>query len=208
MNNEQQNNDRSALAAIIVAIASLVLMIAVVIGDFANRPTHAPAPDGNIEARAVERASLLCATESGNCVESWNGSDFIIYSGAGSSQTYHVDGATGNVDAEGTANFASDATLGADVIVSAQTAISVTNGSAITATGTYQPLESAAEVTATVAILPAGTFLYLTNTANTTINIQDTGIQKLSAAMALTQYDSLVLWSDGTNWIEVSRSTN
>lgn len=258
-------NDRSALAAVIVAIASLVVVIAVLVGSVFFGGSAVPTTGGNIEARSIERGALLCATESGNCVESWNGSDLIMYSDAGSTQKYHVDGATGNVDAEGTLNVAGAATLGSvtlgastlgdttiggtlivtstagitgavtmadnasvagtlgvtgnstfsadvaiadDLIISSQTAISVTDGGIITATGTYQQLESAGTVTATVAVLPVGTVLTLINTTATTINIVDTGTAKLSTAGALGQYDSLVLWSDGTNWIEVSRSNN
>lgn len=89
-----------------------------------------------------------------------------------------------------------------------RSALTVTNGGTITALGTYQPLTSSGTVTATLAAGAAGRVLVLINTANTTINIQDTGIQKLSAAAALGQYDSLVLWSDGTNWIEIARSNN
>lgn len=100
------------------------------------------------------------------------------------------------------------ASFGGDLVLTAQTAISVTDGGVITATGAYQPLESAAEVTATIAAGDAGATLVLVNTANTTINIADTGAAKLSAAAALGQYDSLTLISDGTNWIEVSRSDN
>jgi len=93
-------------------------------------------------------------------------------------------------------------------VAGARTAISVTNGSAIAATGSYQPLTSGGTVTATITAGDAGRLLVLVNTSATTINIQDTGIQKLSAAAALGQYDALVLWSDGTNWIEISRSDN
>lgn len=55
-----------------------------------------------IPAYRVWRGGLLCATESGNCVESWNGSDIYVYSDQGSTQKFHVDGATGNIDSEGT----------------------------------------------------------------------------------------------------------
>lgn len=48
-------------------------------------------------AGATERGSLLCATEDGNCVESWNGSDIVVYSDTGSTEKFSVDGATGNV---------------------------------------------------------------------------------------------------------------
>jgi hypothetical protein len=48
-------------------------------------------------AGATDRGSLLCATEDGNCVESWNGSDIVVYSDQGSTEKFSVDGATGNV---------------------------------------------------------------------------------------------------------------
>lgn len=103
-----------------------------------------------------------------------------------------------------------NATVADDFIVTAQTAISATNGGVITATGTYQPIESAGTVTPTIETsgFTAGDLLVLINTANTTINIVDSGTAKLSAAAALGQYDSLILWFDGTNWIEISRSNN
>lgn len=77
------------------------------------------APVETIEAArryAAERISILCATESGNCVESWNGSDIVVYSDRGSTQTFAVDGATGNITGGG--GLASD-----NVVVSAPTAI-------------------------------------------------------------------------------------
>lgn len=96
-----------------------------------------------------------------------------------------------------------------------QTPIAVTNGAVITPTGTYQPLTSSGEVTATlttsVSYVTAGDLLVLLNaspTVTTTINIADSGTAMLSAAAALGQYDSLTLWFDGTNWVELSRSNN
>lgn len=125
-----------------------------------------------------------------------------------------------NVVASGDLTAGDDLTVGDDATIAgivsagefagfvAQSAVTVTDGGIITATGTYQPLTAAGTVTATVAAGAAGRVLVLVNTAAQTINIQDTGIQKLSAAIALGQYDSLILWSDGTNWIEISRSDN
>lgn len=105
---------------------------------------------------------------------------------------------------------AEDATVGDAFIITAQTAISVTDGSVITATGSYQPLTSADEVTATIetAGFITGTELILINTTDTTINIADTGTAKLTAAAALGQYDLLSLIFDGTNWIETGRNDN
>ena len=41
-----------------------------------------------------------------------------------------------------------------------------------------------------------------------TITITDTGTLKLSGNAALGQYDTITLWSDGTNWIEISETNN
>jgi hypothetical protein len=108
-----------------------------------------------------------------------------------------------------------DGTIADDFIIVAQTAISCTDGAVITPTGTYQPLESAGTVTPTMAITDAsdaryatGTLLTLINTANTTINLADSGNVKTSGATALGQYDSLVLWFDGTYWIELAQANN
>lgn len=103
-----------------------------------------------------------------------------------------------------------DITLADDFIIEAQTAISVTDGSTITPTGTYQQLESAAEVTGTLTTsgLTTGTTYEFIVTSNTTINIADTGVQRLAGAWAGGQYDVLAVRWDGTNWIERYRSDN
>lgn len=89
------------------------------------------------------------------------------------------------------------------------TAISVTQGLTITAAGSYQPLESAGNVsTGAITAGAAGDVLILANTANTTITISDTGTLKLSGNLALGQYDSVTLISDGTNWIQAATSNN
>lgn len=43
------------------------------------------------------RAKLQCFTESGNCVEGWNGTDLALYSDTGSTNTFNVEGAAGAV---------------------------------------------------------------------------------------------------------------
>lgn len=101
-----------------------------------------------------------------------------------------------------------DAVVADDLRITAQTSITVTNGAAFTPTGTYQNITAAGEVTSTVTIATDGDLLVLINTSAQTINIADTGTTKLSAAWAAGQYDALILWCDGTNWIEISRSNN
>lgn len=124
--------------------------------------------------------------------------------------------AESNLRVDGEANLNTDLTVGDDLTVgnflqlTAATAISLTNGGIITATGSYQPIDAApsSTVTATVAAASAGTLLRLVNQGTGTIRIIDTGTAKLSANYDLGQYDSLLLMSDGTNWIEMGRSNN
>jgi hypothetical protein len=102
-----------------------------------------------------------------------------------------------------------DMVVADDLRVTAQTSITVTNAAAFTPTGTYQNITAAGEVTPTItAGATAGDLLVLINTSAQVVNIADSGTAKLSAAAALNQFDVLVLWSDGTNWIEISRSDN
>lgn len=99
-------------------------------------------------------------------------------------------------------------TIPDNLIISAQTAISVTDGLTVTTTGGYQPLESGGTVTMTLTVPSAGALIHLTNTSNTTINLADSGNVKLSAAWAAGQYDTISLLSDGTYLLEVARSNN
>lgn len=103
---------------------------------------------------------------------------------------------------------AADVTVSSGLTLTAQTAISVTNGAVITPTGALQVLESAGTVTPTLAIPNAGVTICLYNRTNTTINLADTGNQVLAGAFAMGQYDALCGWSDGTRFVELSRSNN
>ncbi|MGQ9586488.1 MAG: hypothetical protein ACUVXG_13960 [Anaerolineae bacterium] len=87
-----------------------------------------------------------------------------------------------------------------------QTAISVTEGLTLTLTGTSHPLESAGNASFNLPACSAGDLLLLINTANVTLT--DTGQVKLAGNWDGGQYDSLILWCDGTRWIEVSRADN
>jgi hypothetical protein len=168
----------------ILVFALLALMVALIVAA--------------VPPLARIRTAILCDAGETNCVEAWSGASITMYSDAASTQVFAVNGSTGTVRHKGYD------------ILDASTAISVTNGGIITPTATYQPLQSAGTVTATIETTGyvTGTRLVLINTSNTTINVQDTGTQMLSAAWAAGQYDVLVLWFDGTNWIEISRSNN
>lgn len=88
----------------------LAVVLVVVLGYLGYSYPLPAEPDA--EAKAVERVGILCATESGNCVESWNGSDMVGYSDGGSTQTWAIDGATGDLDSEGDLDFAGDLEIG------------------------------------------------------------------------------------------------
>lgn len=101
-----------------------------------------------------------------------------------------------------------DLGVGGFVDLTAATSITVTNGAAFTPTGTYQPITSAGTVTPTITVLDSGKLVRLINTSATSIVIVDTSTTKLSGDITLGQYDSLLLMSDGTNWIQMATSNN
>ena len=101
-----------------------------------------------------------------------------------------------------------DLVVADDIIVTAQTAITVEDTVAFTPTGTYQPLTSAGTVTPTITVGTAGQSVVLINESNTSIVIEDAGVQMLTGDITLGQYDVLELWCDGTNWIERGHSNN
>ncbi len=89
------------------------------------------------------------------------------------------------------------------------TPIAVSNNSIITTTGVYQPLTATAACgTSSIAAAAAGTMVVFENLSNNTITLTDTETLLLSGNAALGQYDTLSLISDGTNWIQVSKSDN
>lgn len=108
-----------------------------------------------------------------------------------------------------------DTTVGDDLSVggwingNAAPAVTVTAGGTITPTGTYQRITAAAaRGTSSVTGHSAGRILYLVNVGSNTITLTDTGTLKLSSNAALGQFDTILLQSDGTNWIELGRANN
>jgi len=137
-----------------------------------------------------------------------SGTDFDANGGLTTASTITVTAGGLVVTAGGLTITDGDAVVADDLRVTVQTAITVTNATPFAATGTYQSIQAAGEVTPTITAGTAGDLLVLINTSAQTINIADTGIQMLSAAWAGGQYDTLTLWCDGTNWLELSRSDN
>ncbi len=182
-------------------VAPLVLILAILIG---LTVMSVPAP--------VSAQNTACYRAQGGAL--W---------ACGSGGTLQMQsGSTLDVKAGATTNFAGLATFSGGLTVAGgnfttaafttnakQDAVTVTNGSTITPTGTYQPIQSAGAVgTSSIATGTAGTVLVLVNAVAQTITLTDTGTLMLSANLALGQYDSVTLISDGTNWIQLATSNN
>lgn len=92
-----------------------------------------------------------------------------------------------------------------------RTAITVTMNALITPTGTHTQLQSASAVAtsgASIAVLPAGTILYLVNIGSQTITFTETGTLKSAGNIVLGADDSATLLSDGTNYRQIGASNN
>lgn len=123
--------------------------------------------------------------------------------------------ASGDVTAGDDVVAGDDATVGDDLSVggwvngNAADTLTITAGGTITPTGTYQRITAAAERgTSSVTGHAAGRIVYLVNVGSNTITLTDTGTLKLAGNAALSQYDTILLQSDGTNWIELARANN
>lgn len=122
---------------------------------------------------------------------------------------------TGTLYAGGAATLNSSASVGTNLtvdewlILDPADTITITQGATLTAEASYQPITAAGAVSfGAITAETAGTFLRLINVGSNTITISDTGTLKLSGNIALGQYDSLALLSDGTNWIQMGTSDN
>lgn len=89
-----------------------------------------------------------------------------------------------------------------------QTTLAVASGTPITPVGSYQPISSTAAAGVTITVGTAGDTVTFINITTPTITITDTGTTMLSGNAALGQYDTLTVYCDGTNWIEVAQTNN
>lgn len=120
-----------------------------------------------------------------------------------------------NVKTSGDVIIGDDATIAddlttADLYATQSSSQTITFGGTITPTGMYHQITAAAaRGTSSVAgVGTAGRVVVLINAGSNTITLTDTGTLKLSGNVALGQYDSVTLLSDGTNWIQVSTANN
>lgn len=105
----------------------------------------------------------------------------------------------------------------------AQTSITATAGCVITPTGTYQPLTAASAVTCSLeaagmlgrytgvrnVTYTTGSLLWLTNASTNTIIITEGDTAELTGtSVSLGISDTLLLFFDSSDWIELSESNN
>ena len=200
---------------------TVLALVGALIGCDLNKPVDIEVPQ-----RAAERIGILDA--SGDGITGWKGSDLTLYSDDGVTAKFAVDGATGNVIAAGNVTtagtlavtgaptFTGAATLSGGAVVAGWSeltpaaAITVTQGMTdFVPLGSVQPIKAASAVSFTgIGGLKAGRVLVLFNEGDQTITITDTTTTMLSGNLALAQYDSVALISDGTNWIQLSTSNN
>lgn len=109
------------------------------------------------------------------------------------------------------ASVTDDLTVGGNIGLTPQTAIVVGYQGTITPTGGLQYLTAAAArgtrlvVTTT---LPAGTIIAFYNSGSNTITLTDTAPLVLNGNAALGAKDTLVLFHNGTEWVQLDKSDN
>jgi hypothetical protein len=124
-----------------------------------------------------------------------------------------VDGAVdadSTLDVAGTMTAAGIVSIGTFLRMPRAAAIEVTYNSTITPTGSMQRLAATGGScsTATFSTSNDGDYVCLIGPAANTITLTDTGTLMLNANRALSAYDILCLYGDGTNWIETSFTDN
>lgn len=135
------------------------------------------------------------------------GTDFQDDGGLITAQTITVT-AGGLVVSAGDIDGAGEFQVGTFLNLTAQTEISVTNGTVFTPTGSYQLIAAAAEVTPTVSTsgFTTGDLVELHNTETAVINFEASGTQLLKDDYPMDQYDVLGLRWNGTAWVELYRT--
>jgi hypothetical protein len=81
--------------------------------------------------------------------------------------------------------------------------------SVLTPVSSNQPISALEAIgTASIAVPAAGRLLMITNVGSNAIVFTDTGTLKLSGNITLGALDTLLLQSDGTNWVQFATTNN
>lgn len=165
-------------------------------------PVIVDVPTAQLTATPAMRVRNLAAD--GNSFEAQN---------ASATPVWQID-KDGNVTAAsltttGAASAGTDMTIGDKLSLAEQAVITVTTDMEISPAGVNQVLACGGDVgTSNVTAGNTGDVVVLYNRSNCTITLTDTGTLKLSGNAAMGQYDSIILKSDGTNWIQIGESDN
>lgn len=207
-----------SLAAVALAIVAFLTVACQAPPAALNEPVQVEvvnAFDFAGAAGATDRGSLLCATEDGPCVESWNGSDIVAYSDAGGSQTFLVDGATGDVTVAGGLSVTGAANIDG-ALYSVSPVLTKDANYTVTAADSGAIIKNTAVVSATFTLpaAAAGLNYCVFNYAGTDVIIEftdsaDVALNEVNGAgdsvTNTTAYDSICLTAiDAVNWITVS----
>ncbi len=190
---------------ICVSLLLVVLLLFVAIPAYAQTPTSTSTPTATPTATPVPTARF--AVRSGiNVVIDPNGTKYWVVDGV-------VDLPVGTwyapLLANGTLTLQPTALTVGFLNLSPGENITVTQDSTITSLAAYQPLTADEAVsTGSVTTGATGQVVIFTNVSTNTITISDTGTLKLTGNIALGQFDSLMLVSDGTNWLQVATANN
>jgi len=190
---------------ICVSLLLVVLLLFVAIPAYAQTPTSTSTPTATPTATPVPTARF--AVRSGiNVVIDPNGTKYWVVDGV-------VDLPVGTwyapLIANGTLTLQPTALTVGFLNLSPGENITVTQDSTITSLAAYQPLTADEAVsTGSVTTGATGQVVIFTNVSTNTITISDTGTLKLTGNIALGQFDSLMLVSDGTNWLQVATANN
>lgn len=99
-------------------------------------------------------------------------------------------------------------TAGGAVIYGTATPATVVTGTALAPGALLNPIAIATAGTVPLTIPAAGRYVCVWNTGSQAVTIADTGNQVMAGNFAMGQYDVLCGISDGTRFIEISRSNN
>lgn len=136
--------------------------------------------------------------------------DLLVLDDVNVQDSLTVEGAASIAGVASLANMTSTGTVAETFLrLNPGTTQVLTFDSTLTPVASNQPISAAGAIgTSSIITKPAGTILRIVNVGSQTITFTDTGTLLLAGNAALGQYDTLMLLSDGTNWLQMGKSDN
>lgn len=133
---------------------------------------------------------------------------FVRQDGSGSIATFR-DGATDEftIDQSEVTSL-NPLTLNSHLKFGTAAPAAVVTGTAVAPAAVLQPITMATAGTVPITVPSAGRVVCMWNTGTQGVTVADNSTQQLAGAMTLGQYDVLCGISDGTRFIEITRSNN